>query len=157
MCSFEADNAELAYTSDPSDGSAWTIVQNLSDNSTIPCRAFDIAWGNNVWLAIGQMSSSKGNNVLKSADGASWEAVDVSGVSGIVNTGCYAMVYVTGQTFYFTQQNRINKTTDSGANWSLAHTLLDDSDNDPGDIRGLFCTNNSLVAFVDANLSLIHI
>ena len=160
VCSFEADNAELAYTDDPSNGNAWTVVQNLSNGNTIPCRAFDLAWGNGVWLTIGKMSSSN-NNVLRSTDGASWTAVDVSGVTGIANTGCYGIVYSglnseNGGIFYFSQQNRIYKSTDGGASWSLQHTLLNASNADPGDIRGLFVTNSSLVAWVDANPAFIY-
>ena len=157
VCSFEADNAELAFSDDPSNGNAWTVVQNLSNGNTIPCRLFDLAWGNGVWLGIGQMTAQKGNNVLRSTDGSSWTAIDVSGVSGIIDTGCYGIAYSgSGSTFYFAQQNRIYKSTDGGQNWSLAHTLLNASNADPGDIRGLFVTNSSIVAWVDANPAFLY-
>ena len=140
--SLATDNGELMYKDNAAASGDWTVVQN-------DFRLFDLCWGNNVWLAVGQMSSGAGQNVLRSTDGATWSEVDVSGVSGTVNTSCYAVVYSgSGGTFYFAQQNRIYKSTDSGASWSLAHTLVDSGGSDPGDIRSLQVTNNSMVAYV---------
>ena len=139
------DNGEMMRAPNAADSSTtWTAIQN-------DYRLFDVAYGNSVWVAVGQMtgSSPKGNNVFRSTDGGTnWSSVDVSGATNIANTGCYAICYAGGTTFYFSQQNRIYKSTNSGASWALAHTLLDSGGSDPGDIRALQVTNNSLVAFI---------
>ncbi len=139
--SLATDNGELMYRDDAASQGDWSVIHN-------DFRLFDICWGNDVWLAVGKMTSGAGQNVLRSTDGANWSEVDVSGVSGTVNQSCYAVVYAGGSTFYFAQQNRIYKSTDSGASWSLAHTLVDSGGSDPGDIRSLQVTNSSMVAYV---------
>ena len=142
------DNGELMRASNAADASSsWTAIQS-------DFRCFDIAYGNGVWVAVGQMSSSKGNNVYRSTDGgSSWSEVDVSGATDMENTGCYAIVYSglttgSGGIFYFAQRERIYKSSDGGATWALRHTLQDSGGGDPGDIRGLQVTNSSMVAFV---------
>ena len=144
------DNGEMMRAPNAADSSTtWTAIQN-------DYRLFDVAYGNSVWVAVGQMtgSSPKGNNVFRSTDGGTnWSSVDVSGAQDIENTGCYAIVYSglntsDGGIFYFAQRQRIFKSSDGGATWALAHTLVDSGGGDPGDIRALQVTNSSLVAFI---------
>ena len=147
---YAANNCELSYTDDPTDGTVWTGINKLADDSDFPDRVFAIQWGNDVWIAVGQMNS---DNIMRSTDGVAWSLVDVSGLTGIVSGGdIYGLASDGAGTWWFAQHNRIYKSTNDGAAWALHHTLLyeahdDDAvDDDPGDIRALAYTNSTLVA-----------
>jgi len=144
LASLNSETHEIQYTDDPTNENNWTVVQTYSDNSTdIAIRAFVVAWGNNVWMAAG----NSGDTLIKSADGAAWDEVDVSGATNI-NAGkaIYALISDGAGTWWFAQENRIYKSTDNGSSFSLHHTLVDAGGSDPGDIRGFAYTNNTLVA-----------
>ena len=147
---YAANNCELSYTDDPTDGTVWTGINELADESDFPDRIFAIQWGNDVWIAVGQMNS---DNIMRSTDGVAWSLVDVSGLTGIVSgADIYGLTSDGAGTWWFAQHNRIYRSTNDGAAWALHHTLLyeanDDGnvDDDPGDIRALAFTNSTLVA-----------
>ena len=147
---YAANNCELSYTSDPTAGSAWTGINALSDNADFPDRIFAIQWGNDVWIAVGQMNA---DSVLRSEDGVDWALIDVSQLTGIVSgADIYGLTSDGAGTWWFAQHNRIYRSTNDGASWALHHTLLFDDqddgnvDDDPGDIRGMAYTNSTLVA-----------
>tara|TARA_Y100000401_G_scaffold117524_1_gene126877 strand:+ start:2087 stop:3211 length:1125 start_codon:yes stop_codon:yes gene_type:complete len=134
---------ELQYTDDPSNENNHTLVTTLSDGSDIALKAYVIHWGNNVWMAAG----TTGDTLIRSTDGASWAEVDVSGATSInASKAIYALISDGAGTWWFAQENRIYKSTNDGAAFSLHHTLLDAGGSDPGDIRGFAYTNNTLVA-----------
>ena len=148
---YATNNCELAYTDDPTDGSVWTGIGKLADGSTdFPDRIYAIQWGNGVWIGVGQMNQ---DSVLRSTDGVAWSLVDVSGCTDFVSGGdSYGLASDGAGTWYFTQHNRIYRSTNDGAAWALHHTLLYEAHGDgnvddaPGDIRALAFTNSTLVA-----------
>lgn len=151
ISTYASNACELAYTSDPTAGSAWTGINKLADGSTdFPNRIYAMQWGNNAWIGVGQMIS---DSVLRSTDGVAWSLVDVSGCTGFVSgAASYGLASDGAGTWWFTQHNRIYRSTDDGASWALHHTLLYEAhgdgnvDDDPGDIRALAYTNSTLVA-----------
>ena len=145
MGTHASDSCELSYHDDHSSG-PWTGINNDASGSTITGRRFNIQWGNDYWVAVGKMNTK---NVHRSPDGVNWEQVDVSGVTDIGTAAIYALASNGTGTWWFAQNNRIYESTDDAASWSLKHTLVDSSNADPGDIRALIYTNNSLVAGVD--------
>ena len=152
VASYATDSKEIAYTSDPT-ATPWTGQNNLADGSSIPGRRFALLWGNNVWVGVGKMGAKK---IIKSANGSTWDGVDLSGVTGITTANIYAVTSNGTGTWWIAQENRIYQSTDNAASWSLLHTLLNSSDADPGDIRALAYTNNTLVAGVDASTATIY-
>ena len=153
--SHHADNAELTFTNDPENNTdpGWHRVFEQNGEGTgaagdtIPNRMLAIGWGNDVWLAIGNQDSGT-ESILRSVDGNSWAVIDLSGLSGITSTSCFGLATNGTGHWWFSQQNRIYKSTNDGASWALHHTLADSANNDPGDIRALLYTNNTLVAYV---------
>ena len=135
---------ELVYTDDPTNENAWTVVTTLRNGSSdITMKLFVIEWGNGYWMAAGD----DGDTLLRADDGALWDEVDVSGATSI-NSGkaIYALISDGAGNWWFAQENRIYKSTNDGASFSLHHTLLDAGGSDPGYIRGFTYTNNTLVA-----------
>ena len=151
VASYATDACELAYHDDPT-ASPWTGVNQDSSGGNLPNRVFALQWGNDYWIAVGKMGTQ---SILRSADGAAWAQVDVSSVSGINGTAIYALASNGAGSWWFAQENRIYQSTDDGGSWSLHHTLLDSGDQDPGNIRALQYTNNTLMAGVDANPALV--
>ena len=153
VASYATDACELAYISDIT-SPPWTGVNTDSGGNNLPNRVFALQWGNDHWIAVGKMGTK---TILQSTDGASWTQIDVSGVSGINGTSIYALASNGSGTWWFAQENRIYQNTSDGdaGSWTLLHTLLNSSSADPGDIRSLQFTNNTLMAGVDANPALV--
>jgi len=149
VASPQTDGCELAHHDDPT-AAPWTGVNTDSDGNNISGRAFAIQWGNDVWIAVGGMNSK---DIRRSTNGSTWDTIDLSSVSGITTTGIYALAQNGAGTWWFAQENKIWQSTQDGASgsWSLIHTLLNSSNADPGNIRALHFTNNTLVAGVDTN------
>jgi hypothetical protein len=159
VASYEAGNAEISYSSDPTNDQEWSITNTVVGGGDWPATKWiwALAWGDGFWFAAGKNSSGS-ESIMTSTNGSAWTEVDLSSDSSLTSAGIYGLTTNGTGTWWFAQQNRIYKATDDGSgnfSWSLRHTLLDSSDADPGDIRGLFFTNNSLVAWVDANPALI--
>ena len=100
---------------DVTDGSSWTKVTDDSAGNDLE-KCFTIAWGNNVWVAAGIVGSAK--EVYRSTDGASWAAIDVSGVSGIGTQTIYGLASDGAGTWIFGQSSKIFVSTDNASNWA---------------------------------------
>ena len=141
------DSCEIAYnTNASSSGVPWTGVNTTEGGGNLTGRRFQIQWGNDVWIAVGKMS---GRDIFRSVDGVNWNHVNVQSVSGINDQSIYALASDGIGTWWFAQQNRIYQSTNDGQAWSLLHTLVDSSNADPGDIRVLEFTNDTLFAGVN--------
>ena len=153
VASYATDACELAYHDDPT-ASPWTGVNQDSSGNNLPNRIFALQWGNDHWIAVGKMGTK---SILQSTDGASWTQIDLTNVSGINGTAIYALAMNGSGTVWFAQENRIYESTSDGdaGSWTLKHTLLDSGNSDPGNIRALQYTNNTLMAGVDANPALV--
>ena len=152
VSSYATDGCELAYHDDPTSG-PWTGVNTDSSGNNLPNRVFALQWGNDVWVAVGKMGTQ---SILRSTDGAAWAQVDVSGVTGINGTAIYALAGTGSGTWWFAQENRIYQSTNDGSSWALLHTLVNSNNADPGNIRALQYTNNTLFAGVDAGDATIY-
>lgn len=153
VASYATDACELAYHDDPT-ASPWTGVNTDSSGNNLPNRIFALQWGNGKWIAVGKMGTK---SILQSTDGASWTQIDLTNVSGINGSAIYGLAMNASGTVWFAQENRIYESTSDGdaGSWTLKHTLLDSGDSDPGNIRALQYTNNTLMAGVDANPALV--
>jgi hypothetical protein len=100
---------------DITDGSTWTRVSDDSAGNDLE-KCFTIAWGNDVWIAAGIVGSAK--EVYRSTDGASWAAIDVSGVSGIGTQTIYGLASDGAGNWMFGQNNKIFASTDNGSSWT---------------------------------------
>jgi len=134
-----ASNAEVTYTSDPTDEQFWTTV-----NLTVQGR--DIQWGNDYWIYVGVFTSSN-KLVYRSSDGSTWNSVDVSGATSISTNNVTSLASDGAGTWWFGQQCRIYRSTDDGASWALHHTLTG-----CGEIDDLAYTNNTLVCLANGKL-----
>ena len=143
VSTWESDNPELATHDDATTG-PWTGINTDEDGTALSLRRFAIEWGNNVWIAVGKMGSST-KYVWRSTDGADWEQIDISGVTGITTESIYTIRTNGSGTWWFAQDNRIYTSTNDGASWSLMHTLVDSGGSDPGKIRSMVYTNNTLL------------
>ena len=151
VTSLATNACELAFSNDAT-AQPWTGVNKDSSDNNLPNRVFVLQWGDDVWIAAGAM----GTQVLyRSTDGAAWAQIDISGATSINGTSIYALAQNGSGTWWFAQENRIYQSTNDGADWSLLHTLVDSSNADPGNIRALHFTNNTLVAGVDTNPGLV--
>ena len=160
-------HAELSWTDDPTAGAdpGWNPLTQISGANesagpevTIPNRQFAIQWGADYWVAVGTMRSGK-QSVMRSQDGNNWFTSSLAGLvtDGSINTqSCYGLASDGAGTWWFAQQNRIFKSTNHGETWSLNHTLVDDANNDPGDIRALTFTNNTLVCYIKGGNGAIY-
>ena len=139
---WKASNAELCYTSDPTDSNVWSTV-----NLTTQGR--EIGWGNDVWIYIGVMTSSN-KLVYRSTNGSTWSEIDVSGLTNIGTQTITALTTNGTGTWWFAQQKRIYISTDNGGDgtWSL-HTTESGFN---GDIDDLTYTNDTLVALAGGYL-----
>jgi hypothetical protein len=130
---------ELMYSSDITNTSGFSDV-DLSPNKTIQ----SVHWGNNVWIAVGQMSGTDNKTILRSTDGSSWSAIDVSSIdSGSVTTDNVKSVCSDGAgNWLFSQKDRLYKSTDNGSNWTLA---IDFNDAGINEIKDIQYTNSTWV------------
>ena len=141
------DSCEIAYnTNASSSGAPWTGVNALEGGGNLTGRRFIVQWGNDVWMAAGKMG---GRDLFRSVDGVNWNHVDVTSETGIIDSSIYALASDGVGTWWFAQQNRIYQSTNDGQSFSLLHTLVDSSNADPGDIRVLEFTNDTLFAGVN--------
>ena len=147
VASYASSGCELAHSNDAT-AQPWTGVNQDSSGNNLPNRVFVLQWGNDVWIAAGGMGTQA---IYRSTDGEAWAQIDVSGVTSISSEGIYGLAQNGSGTWWFAQENRIYQSTNDGQAWSLLHTLVDSQNADPGNIRALHFTNNTLVAGVDTN------
>ena len=141
---YETDNPEITLHDDGTSG-PWTGINTDEDGNNLSIRRFAVEWGNNVWIAVGKMSNTA-KEVWRSTNGTDWEVIDISGVTGITTEGIYTIRSNGAGTWWFAQNNRIYTSTQNGVagSWGLMHTLMDGG-NDPGKIRCMAYTNNTLL------------
>ena len=143
---WESDNPELATHDDATTG-PWTGINTDQAGNALSMRRFAIEWGNGVWVAVGKMGSST-KYIFRSENGSDWEQVDISGASGITTEGIYTIRTNGSGTWWLAQNNRIYQSTDNAQSFSLLHTLVDSGGSDPGKIRSMVYTNNTLLVGV---------
>ena len=125
---------EIMYSSDITDTSGWNNVNTAGG-------IHDVCWGNDVWIAVGNNTSSR-KAVYRSTDGASWSEVDISGVTGVDTTTIFC-VGNSGSKWLLAQDDRLYSSSD-GSTWALAHDF-----NDAGiNIYDLKYTNDTWVLLV---------
>ena len=146
VSTWESDNPELATHDDATTG-PWTGINTDQAGNALSMRRFAIEWGNGVWVAVGKMGSST-KYIFRSTNGSDWEQVDISGASGITTEGIYTIRTNGSGTWWLAQNNRIYQSTDNAQSFSLLHTLVDSGGSDPGKIRSMVYTNNTLLVGV---------
>ena len=135
---WEDDDREIQYSDDVTDPDGWTDVNIDPDLALWDCS---YSAGAGVWVAVGTMASGA-QKIYRSTDGASWAAVDVSGLSGIDTTVSKGIANDGQNAFCFIQKDRVYKSTDAGASWSLA---IDFDDSGWAGIRNIEYTNSTWV------------
>ena len=133
---WEDDDREIQYNDDVTDADGWTDV-NIDPDLAL----WDCSWGNNVWVAVGTMASGA-QKVYRSTDGASWSAVDISGISGIGTEVVKGIATDGSGTWMFVQKDRLYHSTDNGSSWSEA---VDFNDSGIAGIRNIEYTNSTWV------------
>jgi len=107
-------NREIRYTSDPTNTSGWS-------DANVAANMIGIAWGNNVWVAVG--GSGK---VYRSTDGATWSAVNMSGVSGWNgSTTIYEVVSDGAGNWMCAQDMDVFHSTDDASTWTRVADFTD--------------------------------
>jgi len=133
---------ELMYSSDITNTSGFSDV-NLSPNKTIQ----NVHWGNNVWLAVGQMSGTDNKTILRSTDGSSWSEIDVSSIdsSSVTTDNVKAVCSDGAGNWLFSQKDRLYKSTNDGSTWTLA---IDFDDTGISEIKDIQYTNSTWVVLL---------
>ena len=107
-------NREIRYSSDPTDGADWADVSIAGD-------VFGVAWGNDVWIAVGQAGE-----VHRSTNGTTWTQLDISGATGYSDSVTIWDVVTDGAGKWMCCQGaNIFHSTDDGATWALLIHLAD--------------------------------
>jgi len=107
-------NREIRYSSDPTDGADWADVDIDGD-------VFGVAWGNNVWIAVGQLGE-----VHRSTNGTTWAQLDISGATGYSSSATIWDVVTDGAgNWMCIQAANVFHSTDDGATWALLIHLAD--------------------------------
>lgn len=109
-------NREIRYSADPTDGADWSDVNIAGD-------VFGVAWGNNVWVAVGQSGE-----VHRSTNGTSWTQLDLSGVTGYdTNVQIWDVASDGAGKWMFSQAEKIFMSTNDGSTWAMVTDLGDAS------------------------------
>jgi len=146
----QSGNIEIAHdgNNDVTDGSTWTSVSNDSGGDDLmKCRA--IAWGNDVWVAMGHMTGSD-TELYRSTDGASWAEIDLSGVANMGTQTVYGLASDGAGTWLFGQNNRLYVSTDNASSWSQLSSYSGTTICDIG------FTNNTWVILGAASPGVLH-
>ena len=136
-----SDKPELSYHDDPTTG-PWTGVAKDASNNNLTGRRFAVQWGDGVWVATGRMG---GKMLFRSTNGADWTQISLASVSGITTEAVYTIASDGAGTWWFAQNNRVYQSTDGAQTWALVHTILDSNNNNPGKIRSMAFTNDTLI------------
>ena len=145
LASSSQDFVNLTYGKDDSGNPLWALVwgngtmeiivnDDITDQDgwgvnhlgTTGNKQYAIAWGEdgsggNQWISIGKFNSTRSLS-WRSATGHSWSSVDMTGLSGWnYDKPVFGIATDGAGTFMFPQEDRIYRTVDGGANWTLAH------------------------------------
>ena len=105
-------NREIRYSSDPTNTSGWS-------DANVAAKMIGVAWGNNVWIAVGQSGK-----VYRSTDGSSWSEINMSGVSGWNGSTTISDVVSDGAGKWMCAQGmNVFISTNDGSSWSRAIDL----------------------------------
>jgi len=124
----------------------WTEINATGTGGSI--KQHKVLWGNDVWISTGDISSNK--VVLRSTNGTSWAAVDISAALTDTTGGkaAFSASKMPGLTtdgngtWWIAGGSQIYKSTDDGATWAFEADL---SSLDVVGIRHMAFTNNTLV------------
>ena len=132
------NNVWVDQNNDITDGSNW---DRISLSST--AKRQTIQWGNDVWIAAGNVTASN-QNIHRSTDGAqSFSAVDVSGCTNIDSSEAVKALASDGAgNWMFGQKGNLFFSSDDGANWAF---LVQPSGSGTDLIRDIVYTNSTWV------------
>jgi len=137
------NNVWVDQNNDITDNSTWTRI-NLSSTA----KRQTIQWGDDVWIAAGNVSASN-VNIHRSTDGAaSFSAIDVSGATNISTTEQIKALASDGAgNWMFGQKANLYFSSDDGASWAW---LIQPSGASGDFIRDIVYTNGSWVVLYSA-------
>jgi hypothetical protein len=105
----EDDSREIRYSSDPTNTSGW------SDIADTTADMHGVAWGNNVWIAVGE----SGELWRSTAGTTGWSEIDLSGVTGWANdVTIYDVASDGAGNWMFGQDMEVFLSTNDGQAWS---------------------------------------
>lgn len=111
------EDREIRYSSDPTNTSGWSDINTSTTN-----RLYGVAWGNNVWIAVGE----DGELWRSTAGTTGWSLIDLSGVTGWSSSTTIEDVRSDGAgNWMFVQGTIVFASTDDGASWSKLEDLAD--------------------------------
>jgi len=108
--------AEVSVSSDPTQSGSWT-VRNTPMTSSI-----DVAYGNNVWVAVGRDGTSRSTD-----GGQTWPLVTLPGGAAMSSNAANASVATDGSGNWVIiaddgSQYKVYKSLDDGVTWSVTKT-----------------------------------
>ena len=110
---------EIRYSSDPTNTSGWSNIDTTTDAVD---RLYGVAWGNNVWIAVG----ADGELWRSTAGTTGWSLIDLSGVTGWSSSTTIQDVRSDGAgNWMFLQGTTVFTSTDDGASWAKLEDLGD--------------------------------
>ena len=103
------NDREIRYSSDPTGTSGWSDIAGTANDM------LGVAWGNNVWIAVGE----NGELWRSTAGTTGWAEIDLSGVTGWQNDKKIWEVVSDGAgKWMFAQDQGVFLSTNDGAAWS---------------------------------------
>ncbi len=139
------NNPEILYDDDGdiTDGVRWGEI-NLGSSIPGNLKQKTVAWGNDVWVSAGLLTSSN-KYIYRSTNGSTWSAVDISGltdIGSVYTSGIYALTSDGAGKWWFGIAGKLYYSSDNASSWSLHATFSGET------IYDLVYTNNTLVALV---------
>jgi hypothetical protein len=141
-----ANNPEILYDDDGdiTDGERWLEINLGSGGISGNLRQRTIAWGNDVWVTAGKLTSSN-QYIYRSTDGSTWSAIDISGLTDIGNVYTEQIWALTSDglgKWWFGIAGKLYYSSDNAQSWALHATFSGEK------IWDLAYTNDTLVALV---------
>ena len=141
-----SNNPEILYDDDGdiTDGERWQEINLGSGGIVGNLRQRTVAWGNDVWVTAGKLTSSV-QYIYRSTDGSTWAAIDISGLTDIgtvYSEQIWALTSDGAGKWWFGIGGKLYYSSDDAASWSLHTTFSGEK------IWDLVYTNDTLVALV---------
>tara|TARA_Y100001973_G_scaffold77478_1_gene113406 strand:- start:7522 stop:8694 length:1173 start_codon:yes stop_codon:yes gene_type:complete len=141
-----SNNPEILYDDDGdiTDGERWQEVNLGSGGIVGNLRQRTVAWGNDVWVTAGKLTSSN-QYIYRSTDGSTWSAIDISGLTDIGNVYTEQIWALTSDgegKWWFGIGGKLYYSSDNASTWALHVTFSGEK------IWDLAYTNDTLVALV---------
>ena len=169
LASSSVDPIDIAYGKDNSGNGIFLVIANASGNNVWVDQNNDITdssnwsrislsssakrqtiqWGNDVWIAAGNVTGSN-QNIHRSTDGAqSFSAVDVSGATNIDSSEMIKALASDGAgNWMFGQKANLYFSSDDGASWAW---LVQPSGTSTDAIRDIVYTNSTWVVLYNTS------